>query len=165
MLERWRSNKRAESDWSKGLKYSAVKLTGTAGLMGGVRGPRLGLTLLSLALLLTWLYSRLKVCISRRRHWKGDRWKHSGLEPTCTPRWPFWNLGGWQAPWQPAPSASGWGCRGKGCCQDCGLWWGSWQSHWCRCSCWEHPVLPAGWPPAFLSAAGNVWSSPPTHST
>lgn len=41
--------------------------------MGGVRGPRLGLTLLSLALLLTWLYSRLKVCISRRRHWRGDK--------------------------------------------------------------------------------------------
>lgn len=45
--------------------------------MGGVRGPRLGLTLLSLALLLTWLYSRLKVCISRRRHWRGDKRKHS----------------------------------------------------------------------------------------
>lgn len=88
MLERWRSDERAESDWSEGLKYSAVKFKGTAGLMSGVRGPRLGLTLLSLALLLTWLYSRLKVCISRRRHWRGDKWKHSVLEHTCT-RWLF----------------------------------------------------------------------------
>lgn len=57
----------------RGLNTFAVKSKGTAGLLGGVRGPRLGLTLLSLALLLTWLYSRLKVCISRRRHWRGDR--------------------------------------------------------------------------------------------
>lgn len=89
MLERW-SDEGAESDWSEGLKYSAVKFQGTAGLIGGVRGPRLGLTLLSLALLLTWLYSRLKVCISRRRHWRGDKRKRSVLthvfEHTCARR-------------------------------------------------------------------------------
>lgn len=57
----------------RGLDILAVNAKGSEGLTGRVRGPRLGLTLLSLALLLTWLYSLLKVCISRRRHWKEEK--------------------------------------------------------------------------------------------
>lgn len=150
---------------------TAVNAKGSE-VTGQVRGPRLGLTLLSLALLLTWLYSLLKVCISRRRHWKEESERQMMLkkksvsdQDNLKKRKVSGGLRDQHSPWQPAPSASGWGCRGQGCCQDCGWGRGSLQNRWCRCSCRAHPVLPAESPPASPSAAGSAWSSPPKNTS
>ena len=70
-----------------------------------------------------------------------------------------------QSPWQPAPSASGWGSRGPGCCRDCGWGRDSLRSRWCRCSCTARPAPPAESPPASPSAAGSAWSSPPINTS
>jgi len=87
-----------------------------------------------------------------------------------------------KSPWQPAPSASGWGCGGqgfggrgwggRGCWPGWGWGWGwgrGWGrglARWGRCFCRARPGPPAAWPPASPSAAGSVWSSPPedTHT-
>lgn len=141
--------------------------------------PRRPGTLLSLALMQTWLwlYSRLKVCVSRRRHC-GRTGRMVGQEaPSSTPppsslrycRHPGPLPSSGALPSQPAPSASRWGSRAESSVppgprrQTAGR-----RRRRCfetRSPRWStgtgSPGPAAGWSPASHAAAGSAWSSPP----
>lgn len=142
--------------------------------------PRRPGTLLSLALMQTWLwlYSRLKVCVSRRRHC-GRTGRAVGQEaPSSTPPPPsslcYHHPPGLlpvcgALPSQPAPSASRWGSQAEGSVppgprrrragrrrRRC---FETRSPRWSRGT--GSPGPAAGWSPASHAAAGSAWSSPP----